>query len=193
MENNSLSTTYQHLFRQEYAGLCRYAQTLLTDEHSAEDVVQDTFVKIWDTKKDFIQHPNIKFYLYTAVRNNCISLLRKQKSSAVHYTAEAPSTPSDTYETAAHFYRAEEVKEAQIAEALALLPEKCREIFVLVKGNGMSYKEAAALLDLSPKTIENQMGKALKIFKERLSPVVLLALLLLPLPATLLLTAAIGQ
>jgi RNA polymerase sigma-70 factor (ECF subfamily) len=176
MEPAGLEAAFQQIFRQEYAGLCRYAQTLLTDEHSAEDIVQDTFVKIWDTKKDFIGHPNVKFYLYTAVRNNCISLLRKQKSSAIRYTAEAPPAASDTYETAAHFYRAEEVKEAQIAEALALLPEKCREIFVLVKGNGMSYKEAAALLDLSPKTIENQMGKALKIFKERLSPALLLIL-----------------
>ena len=177
METADLEAAFQQIFRQEYAGLCRYAQTLLSDEHSAEDTVQDTFVKIWDTKKDFIGHPNIKFYLYTAVRNNCISLLRKQKSSAIRYTAEAPPAASDTYETAAHFYRAEEVKEAQIAEALALLPEKCREIFVLVKGNGMSYKEAAALLALSPKTIENQMGKALRIFKERLTTTALLALL----------------
>ncbi|RYD51760.1 MAG: RNA polymerase sigma-70 factor [Sphingobacteriales bacterium] len=159
------NTSFQQLFAREYEGLCRYAFTYLHDEHTCEDVVQDTFVKIWETKRELIDNPNIRFYLFTAVRNNCISYLRKAKTSAVILTEETPEPFPEPTIPATQLLAMEDEKTRQIAEALNQLPPKCREVFMLVKWQGLSYKDAAATLGISVKTVENQMGKAIKIFK----------------------------
>ncbi|RYZ49849.1 MAG: RNA polymerase sigma-70 factor [Sphingobacteriales bacterium] len=146
--------------------LCRYALTYLQDEHQAEDVVQETFIKIWEQKKDLIDSPNIKFYLITAVRNNCISFLRKQKTQQVIYTEDTPEPDPEPYFTAKHHEQEAALKQQKIADALNQLPPKCREVFLMIKMHGMSYKQAAEALDISVKTIENQMGKAIKVLRE---------------------------
>lgn len=169
---------FQELFEKEYEGLCRYAYTFLHDEHAAEDVVQETFVKIWETKKALLQDNSIRFYLFTAVRNNSISYLRKAKSAAVTYTDTTPEPEPEPSLSASQLQNIEDENARQIAEALNKLPPKCREVFLLVKWQGLSYKDAAATLGLSVKTIENQMGKAIKTFKNMAPGEILLALLL---------------
>ncbi len=156
---------FQQLFDKEYEGLCRYAYTFLQDEHAAEDVVQETFVKIWEGKKHLLEDNSIRFYLFTAVRNNSISYLRKAKAAAVTYTDTTPEPDPEPTLSVSQLQNIEEEKARHIAEALAKLPPKCREVFLLVKWQGLSYKDAAAALGLSVKTVENQMGKAIKIFK----------------------------
>ena len=168
---------FQQLFEKEYEGLCRCALTYLHDEQTAEDVVQDTFVKIWETKQEFIGDPQMRYYLFTAVRNNCISVLRKAKTAAVVYTNAMPEPDPEPSFSPVQLEQLANDQQRQIAEALNLLPPKCREVFMLIKWHGMSYKDAAATLGLSVKTVENQMGKALKIFKNR--PEALASLLLL--------------
>jgi RNA polymerase sigma-70 factor (family 1) len=163
--NPDTEAVFKSLFEAEYPRLCRYAYTYMQDMQQAEDVVQDTFVKIWEQKRELIGAPNIRFYLVTAVRNNCISVLRKAKTQQLVFTEEAPEPepePAFTVEIAAE----EDTQVKRIADALNLLPPKCREIFLMIKLHGMSYKEAAATLELSVKTIENQMGKAIRILRE---------------------------
>jgi len=129
-------------------------------------VVQDTFIKIWEQKKDLIESPNIKFYLVTAVRNNCISFIRKQKTQQVKYTDETPEPEPEPHFTASQHEQQAKEQQQKIADALNQLPPKCREVFLLIKLHGMSYKQAAEALDISVKTIENQMGKAIKVLRE---------------------------
>ena len=146
--------------------MCRYALTYMQDTHLAEDVVQDTFIKIWEQKQDLIGSPALRYYLITAVRNNCISALRKQKSQQIQFTDETPEPDPEPFITArAHHEQASE-QNRKIAEALNRLPPKCREVFLLIKMQGLSYKQAAETLDISTKTIENQMGKAIRILRE---------------------------
>jgi len=162
----AVDTLFHALFRSEYDRLCRYAVTYVQDSQLAEDVVQDTFIRIWEQKKELIASPNIRFYLITAVRNNCISVLRRQKVQQVYYTAETPEPEPEPF---FHHREQEEEKQGQrrkITEALNRLPPKCREVFLLVKLQGMSYKQTAGILNLSVKTVENQMGKALRIFRD---------------------------
>ncbi len=170
---------FQQLFEKEYEGLCRYAYTYLHDEHAAEDVVQETFVKIWEGKRHLLEDGSIRFYLFTAVRNNSISYLRKAKTAATTYTDTTPEPDPEPSLSASQLQNIEEGNARQIAAALNKLPPKCREVFLLVKWQGLSYKDTAATLGLSVKTVENQMGKAIKIFKNvRLDAVVTLLLLL---------------
>lgn len=157
---------FRNLFAQEYSKLCRYALTFLQDSHQAEDVVQETFIKIWERKRDMIASPEIRFYLVTAVRNNCISALRKLRSQNIQFTENTPEPEPEPHITALQLHEAASEQSRIIAAALDRLPPKCREVFLLVKMQGLSYKQAAETLGLSVKTIENQMGKAIKVLRE---------------------------
>lgn len=157
---------FRALFRDEYAKLCRYALSYMQDEQLAEDVVQDTFIRIWEQKQDMLASPNVRFYLVTAVRNNCISLLRKQKVQPVYYPDKTPEPNPEPWYSRREQQEVMDERQQKIVRALNMLPPKCREVFLLVKLQGLSYKQAAATLEISVKTVENQMGKALRIFRD---------------------------
>jgi RNA polymerase sigma-70 factor (family 1) len=177
---DSLEAAYKELFHKEYRKLCHYALSYVQDSHLAEDVVQDTFIKIWEQKKDLIQSPNIKYYLITAVKNNSITAVRKQKMQRVQFTEETPEPEPEPFFTTRSIREDAAEQAKRVAEALDQLPPKCKEVFLLIKLHGMSYKQAAESLDLSVKTIENQMGKAIKILRElAVSPAVLAYLLIM--------------
>lgn len=163
---HGLELVFKDLFAREYERLCRYAFTYLQDEHQAEDVVQETFIKIWEQKKELISSPDIKFYLITSVRNNCITVIRKQKNQRTTSTENTPEPEPEPFLTARQHVEHEAENARRIGEALDQLPPKCKEVFLLVKMQGMSYKEAAKTLDISVKTIENQMGKAIKVLRD---------------------------
>lgn len=150
----------------------------MQDAHAAEDVVQDTFIKVWEGKRELITSPDIRYYLVTAVRNNCISALRKAKSSLLQYPEYAPEGEPEPFITIMQHH--EELKEQQkkLSDALNALPAKCREVFLLVKMQGMSYKQTAETLGISVKTVEAQMGKALRMLRESTMLTVLLMLLM---------------
>lgn len=177
-----LATTeqiFQQVFNQEYNGLCRYALSYVQDAHAAEDVVQDTFIRIWESKREVITSPDIRYYLITAVRNNCISALRKAKSSLLQFPEHAPEGEPEPFRTLSQ--RREEANEQQrkISDALNALPAKCREVFLLIKMQGLSYKQAADTLGISVKTVEAQMGKALRVMRESAIPALIIAVLLM--------------
>lgn len=162
----ALEGVFRELFEKEYNGLCRYAMTFMQDSHLAEDVVQDTFIKIWEQKKDLVGNPQIRFYLLTAVKNNCISALRKQNTRGEVLTDTDPDIQPEPFITTRQHYEQLDEQKKKIADALNQLPPKCKEVFLLVKMHGLSYKQAAESLDISVKTVENQMGKAIKTLKE---------------------------
>jgi len=176
---HSTETVFRTLFQNEYARLCRYALTYMQDEQLAEDVVQETFIRIWEVKKDLIASPNIRFYLITSVKNNCISVLRKQKVQQVQYMADPPEPEPEPFFHSGEREDEQNRQRKKIRDALNLLPPKCREIFLMVKLHGLSYKQTADILKLSVKTVENQMGKALRIFKEYSAILIIIIITLL--------------
>jgi RNA polymerase sigma-70 factor (ECF subfamily) len=170
---------FKNIFEQEYSKLCRYALTFLNDSHQAEDVVQETFIKIWERKQEIISSPEMRFYLVTAVRNNCISALRKLKTQNTTFTENTPEPEPELHFTISQHQEEANEQAKKIANALDLLPPKCKEVFLLVKMQGLSYKQTAETLDISVKTVENQMGKAIKVLRENVSvPLLLLSGLL---------------
>lgn len=157
-----LYSIFEFIFKEHYNTLANYAYSILKSKQDAEDVVQDVFVKLWQNSPDVINTPQVKFYLVTATKNNCISFLRK----------EAGKTFVQPEDVQLHAHADEPVRTQQedislvISKALKMLPPQCLAIFKLSRFGKLTYQQIADELGLSVKTVENQMGKALRIMRE---------------------------
>lgn len=155
--------SFKIVFDQYYNALCNYALTFLKEPAACEDVVQEVFVRIWEKRQDIISSDTIRFYLFAAVRNNCLTYLQKEKKAAIVELNDYDAAEEPT--TFLHEANPETDYKAQLADAMEKLPPKCREVFLLSRMSKQSYKEIADTLDISVKTVENQIGKALKILR----------------------------
>ena len=157
---------FEILFKEYYEMLCHFAVKYVKNLEQSEEVVQDTFYNIWKNKENLNIITSLKSYLYTAVRNNCLQVLRTRSLDVKyenyyksHYVNESIS-PSDEL-------NAKELSNV-INKALNSLPERCREIFKMSRYEGLKYHEIAEKLSISIKTVEANMGKALKHFRSYL-------------------------
>jgi RNA polymerase sigma-70 factor (ECF subfamily) len=142
------------LFRNYYRPLCIYALHYLHDVEQVEDVVQDCFVRLLEATNE---PQNSRAWLYTAVRNRCIDLLRQHNPLLTDIQPkDLDGLISDDEAQERSF------SEARLWEAIDGLPSRCREIFLLSKRDGLTYREIAQRLGLSEKTVEHQVSKALK-------------------------------
>ncbi|MCW3091216.1 MAG: polymerase sigma-70 factor [Ferruginibacter sp.] len=154
---------FQQVFYEQYKTLCQYAYTFIKDTDACEDIVQDLFMKVWEKKKDLLGKNEIRFYLFTAVRNNCLTNLAKKRKSVVNELTgqEMDGEPVD--------FPLEGKPEvdftALLAEAFERLPPKCRAVFVMSRVGKLTYQQIADASGISIKTVENQMGKALGIMR----------------------------
>lgn len=148
-----------------YPMLCRIAFGYIPDSHECEDIVQECFIAVWNNGKHELVEKEFVSYMVRAVKNNCISFLRKQNQLVV--SLDDSTVSLDTSEHSSE--HDEEPSHDEILEnLLSVLPPKCKEIFLLSKLEGLKYQEIAKKLDLSIKTVENQMGKALKLLREQI-------------------------
>lgn len=146
--------------------MCNYAFKFVQDDQQAQDVVQDVFMNFWRKKDSLNIDLKVKSYLFTAVRNKALEVLRHKKMKANHYDAVRINEllRYDIEDEAEKYVRLE-----KIHVAIGGLPTKCREVFSLSKMNGLSYNEIAAHLGISVKTVENQIVRALKLLREKLN------------------------
>lgn len=154
---------FQETFYKYYEPLCKYAFTLVKEPHSCEDIVQETFLRVWEKKQNLIGSEELTWYLYTAVRNNCLSFLEKSHKTVL---GEVPGQEIiQQPEERLHPVAKEVDYDTLLKHALDNLPPKCREVFVLSRVSNLTYKQISDSLGISVKTVENQMGKALKILR----------------------------
>lgn len=162
------SAALDELFRRYYVDLCRTAVRFVMDETTAEDIVQEVFTKLW-TKRDRLpaDTQSVAAYLRRAVRNRSLNYLRDRKRMPV----DDGELPELTADSALQPGRAMEAEETQlrITRAIDRLPERCRLVFVMSKVEHMSHREIAEGLDISVKTVENQMTRAYKFLREWLA------------------------
>jgi len=161
---------FSFIFVKHYGNLFSYAYRILNDNSDAQECVQKTFYHMWDIRHKLEIRDSIKSYLYRSVYNNCINIIR-QKKLLVKYEEkgqidlyfsriiQSPQTEMRLIDS--------ETRRA-ILQNVGSLPEKCKEIFIRCKINGQSYAEVAGIMDISIKTVENQMTIALKRLKEKL-------------------------
>jgi RNA polymerase sigma-70 factor (ECF subfamily) len=160
------SSAFEELFNLYCQQLINFARRYVLDKQIAENIVQDVFVSIWQSRTNLDPSKMIKAYLFTAVKNNSLKHLRHLKienkgiddSPTYIYDDERPDKKLDEKEV-----------ELKIHHAINELPEKCREIFKMNRFENLKYAEIAEILDISIKTVETQMGRALKKLRDRLN------------------------
>lgn len=155
---------FKSRFLKHYPRLCCIAYGYVSDRDDSEDIVQDLFVSVWDKELDDMPETEFAAYITAAVRNRCISFLRKRCCDIVPIDSRQATTAGLADEDV----KADEEEmtaEQRLEAALSTLPPRCRDIFLMAKLHGMKYREIALSLSLSEKTVENQMTKAMKLLR----------------------------
>jgi RNA polymerase sigma-70 factor (ECF subfamily) len=168
---------FEQVFKTHYKNLHAYAFTILKDEDEAEETVQQVFFKLWERSEHLSFSGPIAAYLYRAVHNESLNFIKHQKVKAGHQLHVAYSMKNKSEQAQPKMIRKE--LENKFREALNELPEQCRTVFQLSRFEDMKYKEIADKLDISVKTVENHMGKALKLLRTKLVDFLPLLLILL--------------
>lgn len=167
---------FEVIFRKYYQSLCNYANSMLKEIDEAEEVVQNLFSGIWEKRTELEISVSLKSYLYRAVHNHCLNRIKHLKIRE-EYQQYANSYYESSYESVSQSVIKNEL-ERKIEEAIDKLPEQCRLIFRLSRFEELKYHEIAEQLAISPKTVENQIGKALKILRVELAEYLPLVILL---------------
>lgn len=161
-------SAFSHLFDLYYQPLCEYAFRYCNgDAEVMEDIVQEVFVRIWEKRDSWNPKVAVRAYLYRSVHNQAITNIRKKryetpmKETIESMVVSEEQSPLDILEN-------EEI-DVSIKQAIALLPERRREILTLRIIHGLSYKEIAAVLDISVNTVDTQLRRALKLLREKLT------------------------
>ncbi len=146
-------------FRKLYLPLGMYALRIVDDVDDAEDIVADTFAKAWQNIESGALIADFRSYMYRSVRNECVDFLRRRKEFVG--LEELPEVSEENIDTS--------VRDARIWKAIDGLPDKCREVFLMSKRDGLSNEEIAEELGISVKTVKNHMTKALGRLRDALS------------------------
>jgi RNA polymerase sigma-70 factor (ECF subfamily) len=157
---------FENLFKSHFKALHAYAFTIVNDMATAEEMVQNVFCRIWEKRSNIDIRQSAKAYLYRAVYHESINHLKKLKTMADYQRHAARNAPQGA--GASEQLAGKELEE-KIREALEELPEQCRTIFQMSRFSELKYREIADALGISPKTVENQMGKALRIMRLKLA------------------------
>jgi len=154
------------LYEQHYSYLCACVYKLIKDATTAEDIVQEVFMEIWKKKDRLKVNISIKAYLRRAAINKTLNHIRSKK---VIFEDEDKMVELGSKEHSTQSLLEGEELGIKIQLAIDGLPEKCRMVFALSRFEELSYKEIAAKLEISVKTVENQISKALKHLKKELA------------------------
>ena len=189
MDNNftnqsetAFNTNFHWLYKNFYVPLCTYAFRITTNKEIAEEIVQDTFLKIWEHKESLVSVDSLPGYLYRAVRNNCLNHLKhlaivhKYEDFYSQMLASAEDYVTVTQENGQSLLISKEFEE-QVYEAIDKLPEQCRQIFKLSRFEGLKNNEIAEKKGVTINTVQKQISIALEKLREMLPP--LLSILLL--------------
>ncbi len=156
--------SFEKLFKSHYPLLCHYAERFVKNSDLAEEIVQDLFFQIWTNRDQLNIEISVNAYLYKATYNNCMDWLRKQQ---VRKTKMDHVAPSNDYTFNEEHTEQEEIHQI-IRNTLLQMPERVRTIFQLSRFKGLKYHEIAAQLSISIKTVESNMSKALRLFRNNL-------------------------
>lgn len=158
--------TFKALFKEWYPVLCRFSQKYVEDPHVAEDLVQEVFVNLWNGKDTIELECGISAYLYASAKYNCLRYLNKnqQEEKMIGMHLEKLKETADENE---EYHQLNRLK--KLFEAVEQLPEKTQQVFRLSRIEGLTYEEISAFLGVSVKTVEKQMGAALKKLRTELA------------------------
>lgn len=158
---------FERLFLAYYDDLCAFAADYVSSPEEAEDLVQNVFVRVWERREALDPQKSIRAYLFKSTRNGALKSLNREQ--------RWPTVQRELQEHSLRGRPGKEVEfsemEASVWEAVNALPERRREIFLLSRRHDLTYAEIAELLDISVKTVETQMGRALGFLEEKMTEV----------------------
>jgi RNA polymerase sigma-70 factor (ECF subfamily) len=159
-------SSFEKLFKTLFPSLSHFARKYVPDNDTAKEITHDVFLNLWEKRENIDSSTSLKSYLFTSVYNRCMNYIRDHRKFNRDeqifniLEQEEQSVPYDHLE--------EQELESKIIDSLNSLPPRCREIFMLNRFEGINYAEIAEKLDISVKTVETQMSKALRILREKL-------------------------
>jgi RNA polymerase sigma-70 factor (ECF subfamily) len=168
---------FEKIFRLYFKSLHSYAYTFMKDDELAEEIVQNVFCRIWERRDQLKTDGSLKAYLYRSVHNESLNYLKQQKNRAALQVNYGDGNEATSVQASEKVMTAE--LETHIEKALSELPQQCRTIFQMSRFDHLKYQQIADQLNLSIKTVENQMGKALKILRVKLAEFLPLVLYIL--------------
>jgi RNA polymerase sigma-70 factor (ECF subfamily) len=157
---------FDALFRAWYPALVRFAAGMLRDRAAAEEVAQEAMVELW-RRREQLAEGSARAYLFQTTRNRALNQLRHAR---VRERGAGRLASSSRAEPSAQLRLEEAEIEQAIRAAVGTLPDRCREVFELSRVHGLRYAEIATTLGISVKTVEAQMGKALRLLRARMTP-----------------------
>jgi RNA polymerase sigma-70 factor (family 1) len=167
----------QSLLKQFYSPLCLFAERLVADRAAAEDIVGESFIKLWNKRGDFESMQNLKAFMYITVRNACLNYLKQAKRDSLNQKQLAYLTGEKEEFILNEMIRAEVLKE--IMNEINNLPEQCGKVLKLAYLDGLKNQEVAKVLNISVHTVKNQKARAIQLLKTRLRDRDIMAFLLL--------------
>ncbi len=156
-------SNFEEVFKTYFGPLCNYVNSYIKDWESSREIVQGTFMKVWENKDTIQINTSAKSYLYSAVRNRMIDMIRSNKKLDEYKNAANVDEIEENVEHMNSFVVREE-----ILRSMDKLKPKMRKIFSLSKVEGLTYNEIAAYLNISKRAVEDNVAKALKLLKEDL-------------------------
>ena len=158
---------FRTLFDAYYGRLCAFAVEYVGSIDRARDVVQDVFLTLWERRADWVLHGSLTSYLYQSVRNRSLNATRNRATRRRAYQAHRERRPrvhGRTGEDQAYYHQLSEA----IHHAIDQLPPRRRMVFLLHRQHDLTYAEVAQTMGITRKTVENQMGRALKFLRKRM-------------------------
>jgi len=167
---------FEQLFHEHFVQLCHFGQGFIHDQDEAKEIVQEVFTNLWLKKEEITTEKSIKSYLYTSVRNRCLNFIRDHKKfqsqlldvDIADFDIQIENDPTGISDL-----------ETKVNNAIDKLPEKCAEVFKLSRFEEMKYKDIGEKLNISVKTVEAQISKALKHLRQELKEYITVLILLI--------------
>jgi RNA polymerase sigma-70 factor, ECF subfamily len=167
---------FETLFREFYSHLCAYANTFVKDIDVAQDLVQEFLFHIWKIKADLPSDVPVKAYLFKSVHNRCLNVIKHQQIKGKYEQHTLNEHKDNCFEES---YSESEELHDKIRKTIDKLPPERKKVFIMHRYEELKYKEIAEKLNISIKTVENQIGKALAFLREELKDYIPILLLIL--------------
>jgi RNA polymerase sigma-70 factor (ECF subfamily) len=161
----------EQMFKQHYAFVCKVIYAYVRDRTKTEDIAQDLFAELWNKREQLQIHTSVPAYLRRMAISRSLNYIRDTRKH--HWEEIELSADHDPAFTSREVDVISKLEEADLKKrlevAIETLPEKCRIVFLLSRQEEMSYVEVASMLNISVKTVENQIGKALKLLRQAIA------------------------
>lgn len=166
------AAAFAALFRRYYDALCVFAEGYVRSPDDAEEVVEEVFVRLWERREHLDVRVSVKAYLYSATKNQALNHLRRAATEErwverVSRSGDVPGLGQPAPDIVEALYATDLAR--AVDEAIPQLSERCRQVFLLHRRHGLTYAEIAEALGISPKTVENHLGRALKELRSLLA------------------------